>query len=144
MDQNALKKQVAEAALRYVPEGEVVGVGTGSTANFFIDGLAGMKNHIAGAVASSEATAERLRGHGIPVLTILLGASMYLQQKLSPQAADPMQQRIMMLMPLIFTVMFVSFPAGLTIYWLTNNLITIAQQWWMLRGAPATPPKPAT
>ena len=83
-------------------------------------------------------------GNGIPVLTILLGASMYLQQKLSPQAGDPMQQRIMMLMPLIFTVMFVSFPAGLTIYWLTNNLITIAQQWWMLRGAPATPPKPAT
>ena len=59
MDQNALKKQVAEAALRYVPEGEVVGVGTGSTANFFIDGLAGMKDRIAGAVASSEATAER-------------------------------------------------------------------------------------
>ena len=70
MDQNALKKQVAEAALRYVPEGEVVGVGTGSTANFFIDGLAGMKDRIAGAVASSEATAERLRGHGIPVLAL--------------------------------------------------------------------------
>ena len=59
MDQNALKKQVAEAALRYVPEGEVVGVGTGSTANFFIDGLAAMKDRITGAVASSEATAER-------------------------------------------------------------------------------------
>ena len=70
MDQNALKKQVAEAALRYVPEGEVVGVGTGSTANFFIDGLAAMKDRIAGAVASSEATAERLRGHGIPVLAL--------------------------------------------------------------------------
>ncbi|MBM1142168.1 ribose-5-phosphate isomerase RpiA [Alcanivorax sp. ZXX171] len=70
MDQDALKKQVAEAALRYVVEGEVVGVGTGSTANHFIDGLAAMKDRIAGAVASSEATAERLRGHGIAVLEL--------------------------------------------------------------------------
>ena len=70
MDQNALKKQVAEAALRFVPEGEVIGVGTGSTANFFIDGLATMKDRIKGAVASSDATAERLKGHGIPVLSL--------------------------------------------------------------------------
>lgn len=70
MDQDALKKQVAEAALRYVVEGEVVGVGTGSTANHFIDGLAAMKDRISGAVASSEATAERLRGHGIKVLEL--------------------------------------------------------------------------
>ncbi len=46
MDQDALKKQVAEAALRFVPEGEVIGVGTGSTANFFIDGLASLKDRI--------------------------------------------------------------------------------------------------
>ena len=46
MDQDALKKQVAEAALRFVPEGEVIGVGTGSTANFFIDGLASIKDRI--------------------------------------------------------------------------------------------------
>ena len=52
MDQDALKKQVAEAALRFVPEGEVIGVGTGSTANFFIDGLASLKDRIKGAVAS--------------------------------------------------------------------------------------------
>ena len=70
MDQDALKKQVAEAALRFVPEGEVIGVGTGSTANFFIDGLATMKDRIKGAVASSDATAERLKGHGIPVLSL--------------------------------------------------------------------------
>ncbi|MED5387986.1 MAG: ribose-5-phosphate isomerase RpiA [Pseudomonadota bacterium] len=70
MDQDALKKQVAEAALRFVPEGEVIGVGTGSTANFFIDGLASMKDRIKGAVASSDATAERLKGHGIPVLSL--------------------------------------------------------------------------
>ncbi|KGD62033.1 ribose 5-phosphate isomerase [Alcanivorax jadensis T9] len=70
MDQDALKKQVAEAALRFVPEGEVIGVGTGSTANFFIDGLASLKDRIKGAVASSDATAERLKSHGIPVLSL--------------------------------------------------------------------------
>ena len=70
MDQDALKKQVAEAALRFVPEGEYIGVGTGSTANFFIDGLATMKDRIKGAVASSEATAERLKGHGIEVVSL--------------------------------------------------------------------------
>ncbi|WP_300351279.1 ribose-5-phosphate isomerase RpiA [uncultured Alcanivorax sp.] len=70
MDQDALKKQVAEAALRFVPEGEVIGVGTGSTANFFIDGLASIKDRIKGAVASSDATAERLKGHSIPVLSL--------------------------------------------------------------------------
>jgi len=70
MDQDALKKQVAEAALRFVPEGEVIGVGTGSTANFFIDGLASIKDRIKGAVASSDATSERLKGHGIPVLSL--------------------------------------------------------------------------
>ncbi|MEH6783201.1 MAG: ribose-5-phosphate isomerase RpiA [Alcanivorax jadensis] len=70
MDQDALKKQVAEAALRFVPEGEVIGVGTGSTANFFIDGLATLKDRIKGAVASSDATADRLKSHGIAVLSL--------------------------------------------------------------------------
>ena len=70
MDQDALKKQVAEAALRFVPEGEVIGVGTGSTANFFIDGLASIKDRIKGAVASSDATADRLKSHGIAVLSL--------------------------------------------------------------------------
>lgn len=70
MDQDTLKKQVAEAALKYVPEGEFIGVGTGSTANFFIDGLASMKDRIKGAVASSEATAERLKDHGIDVVSL--------------------------------------------------------------------------
>ncbi len=85
------------------------------------------------------AAPERLMvlGYGIPVLTLLLGASMFLQQKLSPQAGDPNQQKIMMFMPVIFTFMFIGFPAGLTIYWLTNNLLTIAQQWWMLRATPS-------
>ena len=70
MDQDALKKQVAEAALRFVPEGEIIGVGTGSTANFFIDGLASLKDRIKGAVASSDATAERLKQHGIEVVSL--------------------------------------------------------------------------
>ena len=70
MNQDALKKAVAEAALAYVEPGEILGVGTGSTANFFIDGLAGMKDDIPGAVASSEATAARLRKIGIEVLEL--------------------------------------------------------------------------
>lgn len=70
MDQNTLKQQVARAALEQVPEGGIIGVGTGSTANCFIDGLASIRERIAGTVASSEATAERLRAHGIPVLEL--------------------------------------------------------------------------
>ncbi|MBT3346870.1 MAG: ribose-5-phosphate isomerase RpiA [Thiotrichales bacterium] len=70
MTQDEMKKAVAEAALEYVVPGEIVGVGTGSTANFFIDALATIKSKIKGAVASSEATAERLRGHGIEVLNL--------------------------------------------------------------------------
>jgi ribose 5-phosphate isomerase A len=70
MTQDELKQAVARAALEYVVAGAVIGVGSGSTANFFIDALAGMKDSIAGTVASSERTAERLRGHGIPVLDL--------------------------------------------------------------------------
>lgn len=65
MTQDELKQQAALRALDHVIEGSIVGVGTGSTANFFIDGLAGMKDRIIGAVASSEASARRLAGHGI-------------------------------------------------------------------------------
>ncbi|MEE4249258.1 MAG: ribose-5-phosphate isomerase RpiA [Alcanivoracaceae bacterium] len=68
MDKEALKKAVAEAALGYVQAGTIVGVGTGSTANYFIDALAGIKSEIRGAVASSEASAERLKAHGIRLL----------------------------------------------------------------------------
>jgi YidC/Oxa1 family membrane protein insertase len=70
---------------------------------------------------------------GIPILTILMGASMFVQQWMTPSAGDPNQRKIMMLMPLMFTFMFVSFPAGLTVYWLVNNLLTIAQQYWISR-----------
>jgi len=63
--QDELKREVARAAIRFVPEGQVIGVGTGSTADFFIDELAAMKGRIAGAVASSERSAARLAQHGI-------------------------------------------------------------------------------
>ncbi|MDO8177319.1 MAG: ribose-5-phosphate isomerase RpiA [Undibacterium sp.] len=70
MTQDELKQAVAQAAIQYVVENEIVGVGTGSTANFFIDELAKIKHKIKGAVASSDATAERLRGHGIKVFDL--------------------------------------------------------------------------
>ncbi len=70
----------------------------------------------------------------IPVLTLLMGVSMLVQQKMTPAAGDPAQQRMMMLMPVVFTVMFVNFPSGLVLYWLVNNVLTIAQQMAMQRG----------
>ena len=70
MTQDEMKQKVAEAALAYVVEDTIVGVGTGSTANMFIDALATMKDKIRGAVASSEVTAERLKGHGVAVLDL--------------------------------------------------------------------------
>lgn len=65
MTQDEMKKAAAEAALAFVEKGSIVGVGTGSTANFFIDGLGRMKENIKGSVASSEASAQRLASHGI-------------------------------------------------------------------------------
>lgn len=70
MTQDELKQAVARAAIEYVVDGEIIGVGTGSTANFFIDELAKIKDRIKGTVASSEATAARLRGHGIDVFDL--------------------------------------------------------------------------
>jgi ribose 5-phosphate isomerase A len=70
MTQDEKKKAVAEAAMKYVEPGWVVGVGTGSTVNFFIDALARIKGQIDGAVSSSDASAERLKQHGIPVLDL--------------------------------------------------------------------------
>jgi YidC/Oxa1 family membrane protein insertase len=68
------------------------------------------------------------------ITPLVMGLTMFLQQKMSPAAGDPTQQKIMMLMPLIFTFMFLSFPAGLVVYWLVNNVLSIAQQGWMLRN----------
>ncbi|KFJ42477.1 membrane protein insertase YidC [Francisella philomiragia] len=72
------------------------------------------------------------------VLPILMGISMFLQQKLSPAPADPMQAKIMMFLPVIFTFLFASFPSGLVLYWLTNNVISILQQWIITRHYQAT------
>src|SRR5256712_13340858 len=70
MPQGDLKQSVAREAIKYIVDDEVVGVGSGSTANFFIDELGKVKNRIAGAVASSEKTAERLKRHGIRLLDL--------------------------------------------------------------------------
>ncbi|MEJ2057247.1 MAG: membrane protein insertase YidC, partial [Desulfofustis sp.] len=70
---------------------------------------------------------------GLPVLTLLMGASMFLQQKMTPTTADPTQAKIMMFLPLIFTVMFVNFASGLVLYWFINNLLSILQQYLINR-----------
>ena len=67
MNQDELKRQAAEKALEFLPDGGVLGIGTGSSANLFIDNLATVKGQISATVASSEASADRLRKHGIPV-----------------------------------------------------------------------------
>lgn len=72
---------------------------------------------------------------GLPVLTLLMGATMFLQQKMTPSAGDPRQDQIMLLMPVIFTVMFINFPSGLVLYWLINNILSIAQQYLINRRA---------
>ncbi len=68
--------------------------------------------------------------YGIPVLTIIMGASMLLQQKMSPPMGDATQAKMMMFMPIIFTVIFINFSSGLVLYWLVNNIISIAQQYF--------------
>ena len=70
MSQDMKKQHAAEAALQYVRDGAVVGVGTGSTVNYFIEGLAALRHRIAGAVSSSVASTQRLEAHGIPVLDL--------------------------------------------------------------------------
>lgn len=62
------------------------------------------------------------------VLPLVMGATQFLQMKMTPMSADPVQRRIMMMMPIVFTVFFLGFPAGLVLYWLTNNVLTIVQQ----------------
>jgi YidC/Oxa1 family membrane protein insertase len=67
--------------------------------------------------------------YGIPVLTLLMGASMFIQQKMTPTPGDPTQAKIMLFLPLIFTFMFINFPSGLVLYWLVNNVLSIGQQY---------------
>jgi len=68
---------------------------------------------------------------------LLMGVTMYLQQKLNPQPVDPVQARMFMLLPVVFTYMLSAFPAWLVIYWAWNNLLSIAQQWAIMRRAGA-------
>ncbi len=68
---------------------------------------------------------------GIPVLTLLMGLSMYLQQKMSPSSLDPTQAKMMQFLPVIFTFMFINFPSGLVLYWLVNNILSIVQQYYV-------------
>ncbi len=65
------------------------------------------------------------------ILPIIMGATMVIQQKMTPSTMDPTQQKIMMIMPIVFTLMFLTFPSGLVLYWLVNNVLSIAQQWHM-------------
>ncbi|MBI2880616.1 MAG: membrane protein insertase YidC [Candidatus Tectomicrobia bacterium] len=76
------------------------------------------------------------------LLVLLMGASMFVQQKMTPMAADPTQQKMMLFMPILFTFLFWAFPAGLVVYWLANNVLSIGQQYFTLRAAkqPAKPP----
>lgn len=67
------------------------------------------------------------------ILPILMGLSMFVQQKLNPTPPDPTQAKIMMALPVVFTILFAHFPSGLVLYWLANNCFSILQQWWVMR-----------
>jgi YidC/Oxa1 family membrane protein insertase len=67
------------------------------------------------------------------VLPILMGVSMFMQQQLAPAQLDPMQRKLMLALPVVFTIFFLAFPAGLVLYWLVNNVLSIAQQWHITR-----------
>jgi YidC/Oxa1 family membrane protein insertase len=69
--------------------------------------------------------------YGIPMLTLFMGASFLLQQKMTPTAGDPMQAKMMMLMPIFMTVIFINFPAGLVLYMFVNNIISMGQQYYI-------------
>ncbi len=68
------------------------------------------------------------------VLPVLMGATMFAQTWLNPQPIDPIQQKVMLAMPIMFTAFFLFFPAGLVLYWVAQNLFSIAQQWWITRS----------
>lgn len=68
------------------------------------------------------------------VLPVIMGATMFLQTRLNPTPPDPIQARMMQIMPIAFSIFFFFFPAGLVLYWLVNNVLSIAQQWWINRS----------
>ena len=65
------------------------------------------------------------------ILPLIMMATMFIQVKLNPKPADPTHAKMMLIMPLVFSVMFFIFASGLVLYWLTNNILSIAQQWWV-------------
>jgi len=67
------------------------------------------------------------------VTPLIMGATMFLQQKMTPSTGDAMQAKMMLFMPIIFTFMFLNFPAGLVLYWLVNNVLSIGQQYMVMR-----------
>jgi len=71
--------------------------------------------------------------YGIPVLTIIMGATMFLQQQMAPSVGDPTQAKMMKFMPIIFTAIFINFSSGLVLYWLINNILSIAQQHYITK-----------
>ena len=77
------------------------------------------------------------------ILPVIMGGLMFLQQKMSPPPPDPTQAKVMMFLPVIFTVFFLGFPAGLVLYWITNTLVTVLHQYYILRKVEraATPKK---
>jgi YidC/Oxa1 family membrane protein insertase len=75
------------------------------------------------------------------VLPVLMGISMFLQQRLNPPPPDPMQAKIMMFMPIVFTAMFLNFPAGLMLYWFVNNTLSFLQQWYIMHTINTVKPK---
>ena len=68
------------------------------------------------------------------VLPLIMGATMLIQQKLNPAPMDPVQQKVMSILPIVFTVFFAFFPSGLVLYWVVNNILSIAQQWVITRS----------
>jgi YidC/Oxa1 family membrane protein insertase len=74
-------------------------------------------------------------GYALPfrILPLIMRVSMVIQQKMTPTSVDPMQEKMMLLMPIVFTFMFWGFPTGLVLYWLVNNVISIGQQYYINR-----------
>jgi len=73
------------------------------------------------------------------ILPLLMGVTMFIQQRLSPPPADPVQAKVMMFLPIVFTALFLMFPAGLVLYWVVNNSLSILQQWYITRKYVNTP-----
>jgi YidC/Oxa1 family membrane protein insertase len=73
----------------------------------------------------------------IGLLPIIMAVSMYVQTKLNPTPPDPIQAKVMMFMPLVFSFMFFYFPSGLVLYWVVNNILSIAQQWVITKQSEA-------